>query len=85
MSLNQGVENIQAVFQEVFDDKELKIFPEMTAKDVEEWDSFNHINLIIGLETVLGLTFTTDEIANMANVGDLVKILQQKGIEVSWD
>lgn len=79
-----GIEKVQEVFREVFDDKELGIFPEMTAKDVNGWDSFNHINLIITLETAFNLTFTVDEIAGMANVGDLVEILQKKGIKVVW-
>jgi len=77
-------EKIQNVFREVFEEPELEIFPEMTAKDVENWDSFNHINLIVGLETTFNISFTTEEMAGMENVGNLVSILQKKGIEVSW-
>lgn len=80
----KGIEKVQNVFREVFDDSELKIFPEMTADDVEEWDSFNHITLMITLEEVFNLSFTTEEIAEMANVGDLIKVLQRKGIDISW-
>ena len=56
----------------------------MTAKDVVGWDSFNHINLIMGLESAFDIIFSTDEIVEMANVGDLLVILQRKGIDVSW-
>jgi len=56
----------------------------MTAKQVANWDSFNHINLIIALEEAFGISFATEEMAEMANVGDLIKILQKKGHDVSW-
>ena len=79
-----SVEVVQDIFREVFEDPELLISPDMTAKDVENWDSFNHINLIVALEEVLDISFTTEEMASMANVGDLITILQQKGQDVSW-
>lgn len=79
-----NIEKVQIVFQEVFEDPGLKILPEMTAKDVVGWDSFNHINLIMGLESAFDIIFSTDEIVEMANVGDMIVILQRKGIDVSW-
>ena len=44
-----SVERVKGVFREVFEDEELEIFPEMTARDIETWDSFNHINLVVAL------------------------------------
>jgi acyl carrier protein len=79
-----GIETVQAVFREVFQSEDLVLTPETTARDVPEWDSFNHINLIMGLEMAFDISFSTDEIAAMANVGDLVKILAGKGLPVSW-
>lgn len=79
-----SIEKIQRVFREVFENSDLSIFPDMTAKDVDGWDSFNHINLIVALEEAFGVSFTTEEIGGMTNVGDLVKLLQKKGHDVSW-
>lgn len=79
-----AVDQVRAVFREVFDQDDLEIFPEMSAKDVADWDSFNHINLIISLEEAFDLSFSTEEIAGMACVGDLITILQQRGRDVSW-
>ena len=78
------VEAVEQVFQEVFEKPELRIHPAMTAAEVDNWDSFNHINLVVALEDRFGITLTTEEIASMANVGDLVKILQAKGVPVAW-
>lgn len=79
-----SIEKLQGVFREVFEDSELAIVPEMTAQDVEEWDSFNHINLVVALEEAFSVVFTGDEIARMRNVGDLVERLQKKGISIRW-
>lgn len=48
------------------------------------WDSFNHINLVASIETEFGVSFTTDEIADMQNVGDLVELLKSKNVDISW-
>jgi len=79
-----SIEKVQAVFRETFEDDSLVITPNMSARDVKDWDSFNHINLIVSLETEFDLAFTTDEIASMANVGDLITILQKYNVDVSW-
>ncbi len=79
-----SIEKVENIFREVFDDPDLAIFPEMTAKDVRDWDSFNHINLIVALEDAFNISFTTDDIAGMVNVGGLIEILQHYGIDVSW-
>ena len=79
-----GVEAVEQVFREVFENPELHINPAMTAAEVDNWDSFNHINLVVALEDRFAITLTTEEIASMANVGDLVKVLQAKGVPVAW-
>ena len=79
-----AIEKLQNIFREVFGDDNLILAPQTSAKDVETWDSFNHINLIVALEEAYSMTFTTEEMAGMANVGDLVTLLQQKGKDVAW-
>ena len=69
---------LREIFREVFDDESIEIRNEMTAKDVEEWDSLNHINLIVAVERNFNVRFTTKEIANLANVGEFVALLKGK-------
>jgi acyl carrier protein len=70
------------VFQEVFSDPSLQITESTSAKDVEGWDSFAHINLIVAIEEQFGVSFSTAELGKMLCVGDLVTLLKQKGIKV---
>ena len=79
-----SIERVRSVFREVFEDKGLEVFPEMTARDVDTWDSFNHINLVISIETEFAIRFTTEEIGNLQNVDDLVELLIRKGVSINW-
>lgn len=75
------IPRLTPVFQEVFSDSSLQISPATTAKDVEGWDSFAHINLIVALEEHFGVSFSTAELGKMACVGDLITLLQEKGVK----
>jgi acyl carrier protein len=66
------------IFREVFNNPDLEITEDTTAADIAGWDSFNHLNLIMTIEEVFSVSFTTQEIGQMARVGDLVKVLQNK-------
>jgi acyl carrier protein len=72
------LEQLTGIFREVFDDDNLVVTPELSAKDVPDWDSVNHIRLVVSIETEFKLRFTVEEIEKLQNVGDLVKLLQPK-------
>jgi acyl carrier protein len=69
---------LTAIFREVFDDDSIEIRDAMTAKDVEEWDSLNHINLIVAVERKFRIRFTTKEVSNLANVGEFIALITSK-------
>lgn len=72
-------ERLQEIFREVFDDEELVIRADMTAEDVEEWDSLTHFQMIMEVEIAFGIKFTTEEIANLSTVGELLALIESKG------
>lgn len=63
------------VFREVFDDPALTINREMTAADVKEWDSFNHVRLIVSVEEKFDISLPTSEVADLRNVGELIDLI----------
>lgn len=69
------IDAITPVFQRVFDDPDLTLSANLTANDVPLWDSLNHIVLVVELEDLTGLTFTTDQLAGLTNVGDFVDLI----------
>lgn len=77
--MNQNIQQrLTGVFQDVFDDDSLQLRPEMTASDVEDWDSLTHINLITAVEKEFKVKFTTAEVTGMKNVGDLAGLIEKK-------
>ena len=69
---------ILSVFREVFDNEKLEIYDEMQAKDVEGWDSLNHISLIMAIEEAFKIKFTTREVMGFQNVGEMLNCLRKK-------
>lgn len=69
---------LTGVFRDVFDNNTLEIFDAMTAKDVEDWDSLNHINLVVAVERSFGVRLTTREVSALEKVGDLIVLLEKK-------
>lgn len=76
--MSQIVERMQTVFRDVFDDDNLVLRSDLTAADVENWDSLAHINLILGIEREFKVRFTTAEVASLKNAGDLEALVQKK-------
>lgn len=71
-------EKLQEVFREVFDDDEIVIFEEMTAKDIEDWDSLMHIQLIVAIEKAFQVKFSTKDVKDIKNVGEFMELIQRK-------
>jgi acyl carrier protein len=65
------------IFEAVFDE-EITLTPELSAKDVDGWDSLTHIRLILTIEKRFNIKFSSSEIGKLENVADLVKLIKQR-------
>ncbi len=72
------LERLAPIFRDVFDDESITPHLAMTAKEVAEWDSLGHIRLMVAIEQAFGIKFSTSEISNLANVGELVAVIEKK-------
>lgn len=74
--------SLQEVFREVFDDPSIVLRDELTAEDVDGWDSLAHINLIIAVERRFKIRLATAEISKTkaagSNVGSFRKLIEGK-------
>jgi acyl carrier protein len=70
------IKELQLIFQDIFDDKKIKIQRETSAKDIEKWDSLNNIKLIITIEQLYRIRFSPSEITDIPNVGSLIDLIQ---------
>ena len=70
---------VTLVFRDTFEDDEIVLSPEMTADDIEDWDSLTNIQLLVAIEKAFpGLKFSTGEIAQLRNVGDLISVIHKQ-------
>nr|MBF0681716.1 acyl carrier protein [Pseudomonas sp.] len=63
------------VFRDVFDDDDIELTPQMTANDIDGWDSQAHVTLIVAAEQRFGIKFRTAELESLRNVGHFVELI----------
>jgi acyl carrier protein len=66
------------IFRDVFDDPRLVINPQLTADDVDGWDSLYHIRLMLNVQEAFKIKFSALEIGQLKNVGDLASLIERK-------
>ncbi|MFA6924249.1 MAG: acyl carrier protein [Bacteroidales bacterium] len=71
-------DKLNQIFRKVFKDNGINITNEMSAKDVEKWDSLSHLILISTIESEFGIKFKLKELIAMKNVGDLIQNINSK-------
>ena len=78
MDKTEILKKVNAVFVDVLDDEKIVLTEATTANDVEEWDSLNHIQLVVAVEKKFGIRFTSREIQGWKNVGEMVDSISLK-------
>jgi acyl carrier protein len=78
LTTEQIYSQLTEIFHDLFDDDSIVLTRETTAADIDGWDSFNHVNLLLAIEVKLGIKFRTAETESLYNVGHLVQVIQTK-------
>lgn len=75
---NEVLERVRLVIARVFGDDDIVVTPSTTASDVEGWDSVSNIEVLVALEREFAIRFNTGEMATLANVGQLVELIEKR-------
>lgn len=78
MTMDAMLDQLQSVFRDVFEDDELTINRQTSADNVEGWDSLMHVSLMINVERVFGVKFSTTQVASLKNVGELMDLIESR-------
>ncbi|MEF9879354.1 MAG: acyl carrier protein [Clostridia bacterium] len=78
MTREEVYAKINEVFQDVFDDATLTVHDQTTAADIEDWDSLEHINLMVSIEKKFGMRFHMAEVTGLKNVGEMVDVILKR-------
>ena len=69
---------LQPIFQDVFDDEDLVVTNESNAESIEDWDSLSHIRLVVAIEKQFGIKFAFGELQGLKNVGEMITLIEKK-------
>jgi len=78
MQSTEIYQKLNGIFLDVFDDDTVVVKPELTADDVDGWDSLSHIRLMLTIEKTFGIRFSASEVGKLKNVGELVSLIESK-------
>ena len=70
--------DLEEIFRDIFMPDDIRLRPDLSAPDVKGWDSFKQVEIILAAQEKWNIRFTTRELDNLRNVGDLVHIILSK-------
>lgn len=71
---------LQGVFDNVFLEP-VCLSAELSAKEVDEWDSLLHISLVVAVEKEFGVRFRVGEVEGTKNVGEFADLILKRVLD----
>ena len=78
MTHEEVLERVRGIFRDVFDDENLVVEDSTNSSDIEDWDSLEHIALVVSMEKEFDLKFDLKEVNKLENVGQMVDLIISK-------
>ncbi|MCF0131335.1 MAG: acyl carrier protein [Pseudobutyrivibrio sp.] len=72
MTKAEAIEKLNPIFKDIFDDDDIVVTESTNSDDIEDWDSLEHINLVVAVEKAFGIKFNMGEVNSFKNVGEMV-------------
>ena len=72
------VDQVKEIISEVFDIAISSVNENSALANFEEWDSLNHMELIVTIEKRFKIEMSFEEIVSIKSVGDLINIIKSK-------
>lgn len=78
MIRQEVVQRLVPIMEDTFNEDNIAYSDNLTADDIEEWDSLSHIRFMVAIEKEFGVRFTSAEIEDTKNVGELADLILVK-------
>lgn len=72
------IQELNTIFKEILEIDQIYLSSDTTARDVDDWDSLNHIQLVVAIEKKFKIRFNSFEIQNWKNIGEMVQSISGK-------
>ena len=80
MNQTEVIAKLQTIFDDLFLEPPI-LTPELTAKDVPEWDSLIHISLVLAVEKAFNVRFRVGEVEATKNVAEFADLIVRRAKE----
>lgn len=71
------LEQVREIASDIFGTKADKITAESSPQTIENWDSMQHLNLVLALEEKFGVQFEPEDIEEMKNIGAVAALVEK--------
>lgn len=78
MERTEILEKIQEIFRDIIDNDELELAENLTAYDIEGYDSLSHIQIVVSIEKEFKIKFLASEINSWQNIGEMMDCIVNK-------
>ena len=78
MDRTEIINQLTSIFRKEFRDVSIVLDDELTANDVDNWDSLSHMLLITEIESNFSIKFKLRELNKLKNVGILIDFIEEK-------
>lgn len=78
MEKSEVEEKVRLIVISVLQHENFEMTDELTAADVDGWDSLTHMTIITGIEGAFNIKFKLKELNKLKNMGTLVELIQSK-------
>ena len=75
MEKEEILQQLILIFEQVLKRSDLKIDYNMSAEDIDEWDSLTNMTIISEIEKKWGVHFKLRDIVRMKNIGDMIDVI----------
>ena len=72
------LESVTDIFREEFENDSLVLTEFTTSANIRDWDSLANINIVVAMEKKFNIRFTSAEVQQLKNVGDMIKLIELK-------
>jgi len=76
---------LNEICRETFEVDSFTAKPQTKVREVENWNSFAHIQFMIAIEEAFGVEFSTEEVQEVETLGELGELINARGGSFEWN
>lgn len=68
---------VQNIFRDVLENDSINLTDDMSADDIEEYDSLAHIQLVVAIELEFKIKFSAKDIISWNSIGEMIDCIER--------